>query len=64
MAACMPVIVVSRSVATWEIDTFITVLSSTITNCDDGENDDHEPVLHGLTIAPTRANRGSATRKG
>src|SRR6478609_4704154 len=34
MAACMPVMVVSRSCATCEIDTFMTVLSSTITNCE------------------------------
>src|SRR3954451_9840135 len=33
MASCTPVIVVSRSATICEIDTFMTLLSSTITNC-------------------------------
>src|SRR3954447_19783135 len=32
MASCTPVIVVLRSATIWEIDTFMTLLSSTITN--------------------------------
>ncbi|WP_281535704.1 hypothetical protein [Cryobacterium breve] len=33
IALCMAATVVSRSVTTVEIDTFMTVLSSTMTNC-------------------------------
>src|SRR3954447_16635099 len=33
MASCTPPIVVLRSATIWEIDTFMTLLSSTITNC-------------------------------
>ena len=33
MAVCKPTTVVFRSAATWVIDTFMTVVSSTMVNC-------------------------------
>ena len=33
IAVCRPTTVVSRSATTWEMDTFITVVSSTMMNC-------------------------------
>ena len=55
IAACMPVIVVPRSNATVEIDTFITVLSRIITNCDThrSRSTDHRPMRG--TLRPRRA---------
>ena len=56
IASWTPWIVVSRSATICEIDTFMTLLSSTITNCAAARIDDRqpEPVSPGARFQPRR----------
>ena len=50
IALCTPVTVVSRSATICEIETFITLESSTMMNWADGEDDQREPLAHHATL--------------